>query len=143
MRWLADECVNAALVARLREAGHDVSYIMEIAPRATDAEVITRARDENRLLLTEDKDFGDLVFLRNRQVPGNVLLRIDPARHAFKWRRSDHAARRKPVWPLHGRGRIPLPFAAAAIVTARALAPPSNSLRFRYLTPPALTTGPV
>ena len=62
MRWLADECVAAALVAHLRAAGHDVAYMAELAPRASDADVIRRAYDEGRLLLTEDKDFGDLAF---------------------------------------------------------------------------------
>jgi predicted nuclease of predicted toxin-antitoxin system len=94
VRWLADECVDAMLVARLREAGHDVSYVMEIAPRATDADVMARAYDEDRLLLTEDKDFGELVFRRGRQVPGLVLLRIDPAQHALKQRRLDAAVAR-------------------------------------------------
>jgi predicted nuclease of predicted toxin-antitoxin system len=62
VRWLVDECVDAALAARLREAGHDVVYMSDVAPRAPDAEVIERAHGEDRLLLTEDKDFGDLVF---------------------------------------------------------------------------------
>ena len=65
MRWLADECVAAPLVARLREAGLDVTYMAEIAPAATDPEAIARAHHEGRLLLTEDKDFGELVFRWN------------------------------------------------------------------------------
>ncbi len=91
MRWLVDECVDAALVARLREAGHDVIYMAEIAPAASDTEVIQRAQTDGRLLLTEDKDFGDLVFRRGRQVPGIVLLRIEPTMHALKSRRLDAA----------------------------------------------------
>src|SRR3974390_876150 len=76
MRRLVDECVDAALVDRLREAGHDVVYIADIAPRASDSTVMQRADDEDRLLLTEDKDFGDLVFRQSKPVPGIVLLRI-------------------------------------------------------------------
>ena len=82
MRWLADECVAAPLVARLREAGLDVTYMAEIAPAATDPEAIARAHHEGRLLLTEDKDFGELVFRWNWPVPGVVLLRIDPEKEA-------------------------------------------------------------
>ena len=55
MRWLADECVDAGLVARLRVAGHDVLYMAEIAPAESDAEVLARAQRDGRLLLTEDK----------------------------------------------------------------------------------------
>jgi predicted nuclease of predicted toxin-antitoxin system len=84
VRWLIDECVDAAMVAQLREAEHDVIYVSDIAPRATDAEVMDRANSENRLLLTEDKDFGDLVFRQARPIPGIVLLRIDSARRLRK-----------------------------------------------------------
>jgi predicted nuclease of predicted toxin-antitoxin system len=78
VRWLADECVDASLVTWLRSAGHDVVYMAEVAPAASDAEVARRAEQESRLLLTEDKDFGDLVFRRGAAVPGLLLLRIAP-----------------------------------------------------------------
>ena len=84
MRWLIDECVDAASVATLRESGHDVVYVSEVAPRATDVDVMNRAHREDRLLLTEDKDFGDLVFRQAHPVPGIVLLRIDPVRRSNK-----------------------------------------------------------
>jgi predicted nuclease of predicted toxin-antitoxin system len=69
VRWLADECVDASLVARLRAAGHDVVYVAEIAPATSDAEVVGLAQRDGRLLLTEDKDFGDLVFRRALRCP--------------------------------------------------------------------------
>lgn len=87
MRWLADECVAAALVGQLRAEGYDTLYVAETAPGATDIDLILRAQDESRLLLTEDKDFGELAFLRRRPVPGLVLLRIDHGGHAFQWTR--------------------------------------------------------
>ena len=87
MRWLVDECVDDQLVERLRAAGHDVTYVLEITPLASDTEVIGRADTENRLLLTEDKDFGELVFHQARRVPGIVLLRIDPSVRSLKWPR--------------------------------------------------------
>jgi predicted nuclease of predicted toxin-antitoxin system len=76
VRWLADECVAAPLVAFLRALGHDVLYIAETAVGLGDVDVIALALREKRLLLTEDKDFGDLVFRRERLVPGVVLMRI-------------------------------------------------------------------
>ncbi|WP_334375759.1 DUF5615 family PIN-like protein [Bradyrhizobium sp. AZCC 1719] len=77
MRWLADECVAAALVAFLRASGHDVLYVAEAAAGLSDTDVMALARHEKRILLTEDKDFGDLVFRRQQAVPGVVLMRID------------------------------------------------------------------
>ena len=84
MRGLIDECVDAVLVADLRGAGHDVIYMSDAEPRATDVDVMRRAQRDNRLLLTEDKDFGDLVFRQAMPVPGIVLLRIDPTRRSIK-----------------------------------------------------------
>jgi predicted nuclease of predicted toxin-antitoxin system len=94
VRWLADECVDSGLVSRLRDAGHDVVYMAEVARAASDAEVLRRAQTEARVLLTEDKDFGDLVFRRGQSVPGVVLLRIDPAMQASKGFRLDAAINR-------------------------------------------------
>lgn len=76
MLWLADECIAAPLVEALRRAGHDVLYVAEAAAGLSDADVIARAAREKRLLLTEDKDFGDLVFRHNHPVPGLVLMRV-------------------------------------------------------------------
>lgn len=84
MRWLIDECVDAAVVAHLREFGHDAVYMSDVAPRSVDVEVMNRAYRENRLLLTEDKGFGDLVFRQVKPVPGIVLLRIDSSRRSRK-----------------------------------------------------------
>jgi predicted nuclease of predicted toxin-antitoxin system len=84
VRWLADECVAAPLVASLRAAGHDVLYVVEAAAGLSDADVIALALRENRLLLTEDKDFGELVFRGGRSVPGVVLMRIDPDKGELK-----------------------------------------------------------
>jgi len=91
VRWLADECVDAALVSRLRGAGHDVFDVVEIASGATDAEVLLRAQDDGRLLLTEDKDFGELVFRSGMAAPGVVLLRLDPEKYLLKWTRLQSA----------------------------------------------------
>ena len=84
MRWLADECVAASLVAFLRTDGHDVLYVAEAAAGLGDADVIALALHERRLLLTEDKDFGDLVFRRERTIPGVVLIRVRPEYSALK-----------------------------------------------------------
>jgi predicted nuclease of predicted toxin-antitoxin system len=84
VRWLADECVAAPLAAFLRAYGRDVLYVAEASAGLSDADVITLALREKRLLLTEDKDFGDLVFRRERTVPGVVLMRIGTETPAMK-----------------------------------------------------------
>jgi predicted nuclease of predicted toxin-antitoxin system len=84
VRWLADECVAAPLVAVLRRDGHDVLYVAEAAAGLSDSDVIALALGEKRLLLTEDKDFGDLVFRREHAIPGVVLIRIGPEFSALK-----------------------------------------------------------
>ena len=84
MRWLADECVAAPLVASPRAVRHDVLYVAEAAAGLSDADIIALALRENRLLLTEDKDFGDLIFRGRRSVPGVILMRIDPDKQELK-----------------------------------------------------------
>jgi predicted nuclease of predicted toxin-antitoxin system len=78
LRWLADECVDAGLVTQLRGHGHDVIYVAEDAAGLPDPDVLKHAGEQRRLLLTEDKDFGDLVFRLRKAVPGVILLRIGP-----------------------------------------------------------------
>jgi predicted nuclease of predicted toxin-antitoxin system len=87
VRWLADECVHATVVSEMRKAGHDVLYTAEIAQRTDDALLAEWAAREGRILLTEDKDFGEIAFLQIRPVGGIVLLRVDPKRRDIKWAR--------------------------------------------------------
>lgn len=61
MKLLADECCAARLVGALRDHGHDVLYAAETMQGKPDRSILRRAYDERRLLLTEDKDFGELV----------------------------------------------------------------------------------
>jgi predicted nuclease of predicted toxin-antitoxin system len=60
----------------LREAGHDVVAIAEIARGATDDQVLERALTEKRVLITEDRDFGELVYARGRSSAGVILVRF-------------------------------------------------------------------
>jgi predicted nuclease of predicted toxin-antitoxin system len=87
MRWLADECIFGPLVSSLRSAGHDVAFVAEIARQTDDIALTQWALRESRLLLTEDKDFGEILLRQKRAVPGLVLLRIAPAHRAQMWPR--------------------------------------------------------
>jgi predicted nuclease of predicted toxin-antitoxin system len=76
MRFLADENCDMAAVRALRGAGHDVTLVRDQAPGANDEEVMKLALSEGRILLTEDKDFGQLVRAGSAQKVGVVLLRF-------------------------------------------------------------------
>ena len=82
VKLLADENIAASLVKALREDGIDVLYVAEIASGIKDDEVLNLARDGARLLLTEDKDFGELVFRMKRSPPGVLLLRLPLSQRA-------------------------------------------------------------
>lgn len=77
MRFLVDECTGPAVVRWLLGLGHDVFSVFERARGANDDEVILRALDEDRILVTNDKDFGEKVFRDGRLHKGVVLLRLD------------------------------------------------------------------
>ena len=77
MRFLADECCDVALIEALRTDGHDVLYALESLRGATDEKLLARAFSERRIVLTEDKDFGELVYRLHRPAHGIVLLRFD------------------------------------------------------------------
>mgnify|MGYP002628041632 FL=1 len=62
MYLLADEGVERQIVERLRSDGHSVAYIAEMSPGISDEVILAQANDERALLVTFDKDFGELVF---------------------------------------------------------------------------------
>jgi len=76
MKFLADESCDFCVVRKLRAGGHDVVSVSETLSGAADLEVLRFAVDEARILLTEDKDFGDWVFAHGEQIAGVVLLRF-------------------------------------------------------------------
>jgi predicted nuclease of predicted toxin-antitoxin system len=76
MRLLANENFPRLVVDALRAAGHDVTWVRTDAPGSTDPDVLARAVADGRLLLTFDKDFGELAFrLGLPATPGVVLFR--------------------------------------------------------------------
>ena len=62
------------MYAALTEGGHDVLSALEVAPRASDDELLAMALAEQRVLITEDKDFGELVFVR--RLPHPCIIRF-------------------------------------------------------------------
>ena len=76
MNLVADESVDRAIVDRLRQDGHTVVYVAESAPSIDDEAVLRQANESNALLLTADKDFGEINFRVGRIPAGVVLLRL-------------------------------------------------------------------
>jgi len=76
LRFLADESCDFAAVRALRREAFDVLSVAEVSPGADDAHVLASALTENRVLITEDKDFGQLVFAAGNKNVGVVLIRF-------------------------------------------------------------------
>lgn len=87
MKFLADEGVDRQIVERLRENGLSVLYVAEIEPGISDDEVLNQANRDTALLLTTDKDFGELVFRQGRVIQGSF---------SSGW----------PGYPLHTRAKL-------------------------------------
>jgi predicted nuclease of predicted toxin-antitoxin system len=74
MRLLADENIPLDTVRALRAAGHDVFSAAESASGAPDEELLLRANDEERLVITFDRDFGELAARHRKRAAGGILL---------------------------------------------------------------------
>lgn len=74
MRFLIDRCAGRTIADWLRAAGHDVVETRERGPDPGDLTVLEWAYAENRILITIDTDFGQLVFLG--RVPHHGLIRL-------------------------------------------------------------------
>ncbi len=75
MKFLLDVCASSRLMrAMLIGRGYDVSSVADRDPRASDVEVLAMALEEGRVLITEDKDFGELVFVRG--LPHSGIIRF-------------------------------------------------------------------
>jgi len=76
MKFIADEGVDAPIVSHLRYLGYSVWYVAEMAAGAIDEDILTLAHSEAAILITADKDFGNLVYLKRQASAGVILLRL-------------------------------------------------------------------
>lgn len=76
MNFLADESLDYPIVDALRQNGHDVYSIFEKNQGISDNIVLSLAKEQNRIILTVDKDFGELAFRLKLVSSGIILLRI-------------------------------------------------------------------
>jgi predicted nuclease of predicted toxin-antitoxin system len=76
VRFLLDECISARLVPLLADAGHDVVHVSERALLGhVDDEVLAAAREEHRILVSADTDFGELLARQGAALPSLLLFR--------------------------------------------------------------------
>lgn len=84
MRFLVDECTGPVVARWLRAQGHEVYSVYEQARGLDDDQIIERAYDEEWILITNDKDFGEKVYRERRPHRGVVLLRLEDERASSK-----------------------------------------------------------
>ena len=113
MKFLADAHISVEMVAMIRDLGHDWLAASAIPPRMQDIDVLRMAADDGRVMVTADKDFGELVFVHGLACPGVVLIRIALAAE------TDRVARVRSVWPLV-LSRLPRSFVTITTSSVRA-----------------------
>ena len=75
MLLLVDESAGKKLALLLISAGHDVVFVGDVMPSVSDEEVLVKAASESRILISDDKDFGELVVRQRKPATGVILLR--------------------------------------------------------------------
>ena len=80
MRFLVDECTGSKVAQWLRDANYEVFSVFDEARGITDDEVLTKAFVENWILITNDKDFGEMIFRERRGHHGIIFLRLEDER---------------------------------------------------------------
>ena len=74
MRWIVNENVSGTVIRTLRERGHDVLAVKQSLRGSGDAEILARAQAEERVVVTHDKDFGELAFRCGLPASSGVIL---------------------------------------------------------------------
>ena len=84
MRFLVDECTGPAVAKWLRDSKHEVFSVFEEARGMEDDDIIRKALEENWILITNDKDFGEKVYRDGRLHRGIILLHLEDERSSSK-----------------------------------------------------------
>src|SRR5437763_7773402 len=84
MRFLVDECAGPKVAQWLRAQGHEIFSVYDEARGMEDDDVIQKAHAENRILITNDKDFGEKVYRERRPHRGVIFMRLEDERASNK-----------------------------------------------------------
>ncbi len=91
MKFLIDESADARVAPHLRNLGHDVKLVTaDYGPSIDDIDILAIAVREERILITFDRDFGELVFSQQQPHAGVLYFRLGPIDLAVEIRRLDH-----------------------------------------------------
>ena len=86
MRFIVDECVGPTVASWLEDEGHNVVCISHSGRGSEDSVILSRSIEEKRVVITNDRDFGDLVFRDLRSHCGIILIRSEDETSANKIR---------------------------------------------------------
>jgi len=102
MRLLADENFPLDAVEALRADGHDVAWIREDSRGTSDNVILIRAQEENRIVVTFDKDFGELAFRSKLPAQSGVILfRVTPKSSQYIAQAAVQALASRDNWAGH------------------------------------------
>ena len=76
MKFIVDENAGPSVAKWLTSIGHEVHSVYDESPGISDDEILKKAFDENLIVVTSDKDFGELVFKNNMPHKGVILMRL-------------------------------------------------------------------
>ena len=81
-----DESTGRKLTALINQAGYDVVFSLDVLSGADDEQILSFAEKNGRVLITDDKDFGELIFRHNKPTSGVIFLRTakDPVKRFVK-----------------------------------------------------------
>lgn len=86
LKFVVDECTGDAVADFLKEEGYDVYVVADESPQALDTEIIHFAYEQKRIVVTNDKDFGDMVYRDQLPHAGVILLRLSDSLASTKIR---------------------------------------------------------
>lgn len=84
MRFLVDECTGPRVAELLREEKYEVFSVFDEAKGLEDVRILEKAFDENWILISNDKDFGELVYREQLKHRGIIFLRLEDERAVNK-----------------------------------------------------------
>ena len=84
MRFLVDECTGSKVAEWLRVENYEVFSVFDQARGTTDDAILTKVFTENWILITNDKDFGEMIFREQRTHHGVIFMRLNDERTANK-----------------------------------------------------------